>query len=239
MNTRNTQFFLFEADDGCSTDLDKIEEYMIWAKGIFSSIFPNIFIEKATLVIYDHPKTINSGGKVDCCTMRSDPPNKTIYLLCPSVCKNKTEEYYRKNLLHEYTHLFTYRRKYPRWFIEGIAENVAVIQSNDPKISKQYNYYFTGIKQQILNKQLSFGNNMSYSWAIHLIKFLLNKNPQGIKLLLEENGLTFEGDLKRVYGFNLNQLLDLFWDWIRSTFSLNIDKNIRGFPLLAEIEKHL
>jgi hypothetical protein len=108
-----------------------------------------------------------------------------------------------------------------------------------PEILNQYTYYARGIKQQILNKQLSFGNNMAYSWAAHLIKFLLNKNPRGIQLLLLENGLTFEDDLKRVYGFDLDQLLDLFWDWIGSSYSLNIDDTIRRFPLLKEIDNHL
>jgi hypothetical protein len=239
MNIRDMGLFIFKAENGCSEDLDRIEQYMIWAKSILISIFPCTPLEKATLVIYYHPNTIHSGGIVDCSTMRSDPPNRTIYFLCPSACKNKTAEYYRKNLLHEYTHLFIYREKDPRWFVEGIAEYVAVFHSNDQKILGQYAYYISGIKQQILKSQISFENNMAYSWTTHLIKFLLNEKPLGIQTLLAENEAAFEDDLKRAYGIDLTQMLNLFWDWIGNTFSLDVDSALRAFPLLKELNNNL
>lgn len=239
MIEKDASDFLFKADIGCSSDLDKIERYMIWARNRFTSFFPNISIEKVTLEIYDRPKTINSGGIVNCCTMRSNPPNKKIYLLCPSACQNKTEEYYRKNLLHEYTHLFTWKRYAPSWFLEGIAEYVAIDQSDNLRIKDQYAYYYNGIKNQIQNGLLSFVNNMAYAWAMHLIVFLINFNFQKMQSLLLSNGPTFEDDLYSVYGFNLTQMMDAFWHWIEVRYSLTVEAALQQNHFLIEIDRHL
>lgn len=201
-------------------DAEKILRYAIFARRAVMAQYSHTLPGKVTIQLYDlahYPRPATSAN--------ADPKNLQIHFLTPSEQPAQNlawcdDNWYQKNVVHEYTHVavnrdMRQRALFPDWFAEGIAEYFAVFHSSSDILRK----YDSNLKKirDLVNRgegQFSQVNSDMYNGGAYILKYMHETYGQPkVNRLVKSDAPSFWEALSRELGATQKEFEDNWLKW--------------------------
>ena len=172
--------------------------------------------------IYLHPR---SDWKYSPYSAHADVEARAVHFPAPSEApRDINDTWYFKNLIHEYVHVahgwilgrkwWGYRET-PRWFREGLAEYIAVMEST-PEVRAAYRRYYEQMRRAVALGDTSFlFKDDIYTWGVWFAIFLTDQfGEDALARIVHSRAPWFSRALEEVTGLDALGLERRWMEWL-------------------------
>lgn len=176
--------FTIKYHDGYESDARQIADLLQYARGVVDEFYPHEYTHDVNVYLFEEGEWRPSSFRTGQWFSQGEVQRARIRMLAPSD-HSRGKLYYRKNVVHEYTHLplaVDYRSHsspmlVPEWFNEGVPQYVAVHRTTDEIKQEYYNRdSWKEVRDDIRNGRgylLDVGPDV-YSGGPHLVEFMVD-----------------------------------------------------------------
>lgn len=181
-----SEIFTIHYYEEFESDAKLIAELLSYARSTVKEFYPHEYSHKVNVYLYRADEWRESSFRTGQWFLNGEVERARIRMVTPSEHSNGGELYYRKNMVHEYTHLplavdlrsESGYLKPPGWFNEGLPQYISVFETTEAIKEEYYNKRgWKKVRQQIQDGNgfiLDIGSNV-YKGGPHLVEFMVKE----------------------------------------------------------------